>query len=82
MPGCVLRIGTKTSDVDRAIEASGLRPLKVFRKGTPKFLARRLWPRSLDSTWTSVRAPALSAKCVTQSGSYGGMNLAFVGYAV
>ena len=38
MPGCVLRIATKTSDVDRAVEASGLRPLKVFRKGTPKFL--------------------------------------------
>ena len=38
MPGCVLRVGTKTSDVDRAVDASGLRPLKVFRKGTPKFL--------------------------------------------
>lgn len=36
MPGCVLRVGTRTSDVDRAVEASGLRPINVFRKGTPK----------------------------------------------
>ena len=82
MPGCVLRVGTKTSDVDRAVEALGLRPLKVFRKGTPKVLGAPLWPRALDSTWTSVRTGALSAKWVTQSGSYGGMNSAFVGYAV
>ena len=34
MPGCVLRVETK--DVDTAVSASGLRPIAVFRKGTPK----------------------------------------------
>lgn len=36
MPGCVLRIETTTVGVDSAIKASGLRPIAVFRKGTPK----------------------------------------------
>ena len=36
MPGCVLRIKTKTLDVDTAVKASGLRPIVIFRKGTPK----------------------------------------------
>lgn len=34
MPGCILRVETK--DVDTAVSASGLRPIVVFRKGTPK----------------------------------------------
>jgi hypothetical protein len=36
VPGCVLRVSTRTSDVERAVEASGLRPIVIFRKGTPK----------------------------------------------
>lgn len=36
VPGCVLRIRTKTWDVDMAVKASGLRPIVIFRKGTPK----------------------------------------------
>ena len=36
MPGCVLRVTTKTEQVDAAVNASGLRPIAVFNRGAPK----------------------------------------------
>jgi hypothetical protein len=36
MPGCVLRIESKTSEVDDLVRVSGLRPVVVFKKGHPK----------------------------------------------
>jgi len=36
MPGCVLRVGSKTTDVELLIESSGLKPIALFRKGRPR----------------------------------------------
>jgi len=36
MPGCVLRIESKTSAVDDLVRVSGSTPCAVFRKGEPK----------------------------------------------
>jgi hypothetical protein len=36
MPGCVLRVRSKTSNVEDLVQASGLKPLVLFRKGHPR----------------------------------------------
>lgn len=36
MPGCVLRVASRTSQVDALVRVSGLTPTAVFRKGHPK----------------------------------------------
>jgi hypothetical protein len=36
MPGCVLRVGSKTTDVELLIKASRLKPIALFRKGHPR----------------------------------------------
>jgi len=36
MPGCVLRIQSKTLKVESLVEASGLRPIVIHRKGWPR----------------------------------------------
>ena len=36
MPGCVLRVGSKTTEVELLIRASGLKPIAVFRRGQPR----------------------------------------------
>lgn len=36
MPGCVLRIGSKTTKVEVLIKASGLQPTVIHRKGQPR----------------------------------------------
>jgi len=36
MPGCVLRVGSKTTEVELLIRASGLKPIVVYRKGQPR----------------------------------------------
>jgi hypothetical protein len=36
MPGCVLRIGSKTTKVEVLIETSGFQPLVIYRKGRPR----------------------------------------------
>jgi hypothetical protein len=36
MPGCVLRVGSVTIDVEPLVKASGLRPIIIFRKGEPR----------------------------------------------
>lgn len=50
MPGCVLRVEIKTSNVEHAIEASGLRPITVLQKGTPRVSPARIARRSIGST--------------------------------
>src|SRR5437870_8988726 len=47
MPGCVLRIQSKTSKVESLVEASGLRPIAIHRKG---------WPRVPGSTHLSPKS--------------------------
>ncbi len=37
MPGCVLRVQSATTKVEVLVEASGLRPIVVHRKGQPRF---------------------------------------------
>jgi hypothetical protein len=36
MPGCVLRIASKTSNVEALVKTSGFRPIVVYRKGLPR----------------------------------------------
>jgi hypothetical protein len=36
MPGCVLRVQSKTSNVEILVKASGLRPVVIHRKGHPR----------------------------------------------
>ena len=36
MLGCVLRVQSKTRDVETLLKASGLKPIVVFRKGKPR----------------------------------------------
>jgi hypothetical protein len=36
MPGCVLRIQSKTSNVEVLVKASGLQPIIIHRKGHPR----------------------------------------------
>src|SRR6266566_4003971 len=36
MPGCVLRIQSKTLKVETLVEASGLQPIVIHRKGHPR----------------------------------------------
>ena len=36
MPGCILRVGSKTSNVEPLLKSSGLQPIVVFRKGHPR----------------------------------------------
>ena len=36
MPGCVLHVQSATRDVEALVDASGLRPLVVYRKGEPR----------------------------------------------
>jgi len=36
MPGCVLRVGSKTIDVEPLIKALGLKPIASFRRGHPR----------------------------------------------
>jgi hypothetical protein len=36
MPGCVLRVRSKTSKVEDLIQASGLTPIVIYRKGRPR----------------------------------------------
>ena len=36
MPGCVLRIVSKTSNVEALVKTSGFQPLVVYRKGLPR----------------------------------------------
>src|SRR5436190_1341590 len=45
MPGCVLRVGSKTTKVEPLIKASGLRRITIHRKGQP---------RMPGGTWLSV----------------------------
>lgn len=37
MPGCVLRVASKSTDVEQLVNASRLRPIVIFRKGQPKY---------------------------------------------
>ena len=36
MPGCVLRVRSKTSKVEDLVQASGLKPIAIHRKGQPR----------------------------------------------
>src|SRR5215475_7659803 len=36
MPGCVLRVGSKTRDMELLIRVSRLTPIAVFRRGHPR----------------------------------------------
>ena len=36
MPGCVLRVGSKSLRVERLVRASGLRPIAIHKKGRPR----------------------------------------------
>jgi hypothetical protein len=36
MPGCVLRVRSKTSNVEDLVQASGLTPIVIHRKGHPR----------------------------------------------
>ena len=36
MPGCVLRVGSKTANVEALVKASGLQPIVIHRKGFPR----------------------------------------------
>jgi hypothetical protein len=36
MPGCVLRVGSKTTNVEPLLKTCGLQPIVVFRKGHPR----------------------------------------------
>lgn len=36
MPGCVLRVQSKTTAVENLVKASGLRAIVVFKKGQPR----------------------------------------------
>src|SRR6266516_2619449 len=47
MPGCVLRIQSKTSKVEALVKASGLHPIVIHRKGYPRVPgSTNLSPRS------------------------------------
>lgn len=36
MPGCVLRVESRSPDVERLVKASGLQPIVIYRKGQPR----------------------------------------------
>ena len=36
MPGCVLRVGSKPVNVEALVKASGLQPVAIHRKGSPR----------------------------------------------
>ncbi len=36
MPGCVLRVESRSPDVERPVKASGLQPISIYRKGQPR----------------------------------------------
>jgi len=41
MPGCVLRVQSATTQVEKLIEASRLRPVSIYRKGQPRVRGAR-----------------------------------------
>lgn len=46
MPGCVLRVASSTSNVEDLVRVSGLTPVAVFKKGSPRFPGSEVMSRT------------------------------------
>jgi hypothetical protein len=62
VPGCVLRVGSRSSRVERLVQASGLQPLVIHRKGLPRVPGGTVLSRSSGFNVEVSRADGLLEK--------------------